>query len=147
MTNNVKLITMNPTIKNILAVVVGWFGGSIINMGLVQAGNSIYPIEGIDPNDMEALAAVMPTLANEHFIFPFLAHALGTLVGAMIAYLIAATHKMKFALAIGVLFLLGGIAVNYMLPGPTWFAVADIALAYIPMAFLGAKLAQTFSKK
>lgn len=138
---------MSQTIKNILAVLIGWFGGSIINMGLVQAGNSIYPIEGINPNDMEALAAVMPNLTNEHFIFPLLAHALGTLVGAMIAYLIAATHKMKFALAIGVLFLLGGIVVNYMLPGPTWFAVIDIALAYIPMSFLGAKLGHSFSKK
>ena len=54
---------------------------------------------------------------------------------------------MKFAIAIGSLFLLGGIAVNYMLPGPIWFAVADIALAYIPMAWIGAKLAQSFSKK
>ncbi|WP_339888066.1 hypothetical protein [uncultured Flavobacterium sp.] len=138
---------MNPIIKNILAVVLGWFAGSIINMGLIQAGNTIFPIEGIDPNDMEALAAVMPTLPNEHFIFPLLAHALGTLAGATIAYYFAATHKMKFAIAIGSLFLLGGIAVNYMLPGPTWFAVADIALAYIPMALIGAKLAQSFSKK
>ena len=62
---------MNPIIKNILAVVLGWFAGSIINMGLIQAGNTIFPIEGIDPNDMEALAAVMPTLPSEHFIFPF----------------------------------------------------------------------------
>jgi hypothetical protein len=138
---------MNPIIKNILAVILGCFGGSIINMGLVQAGNAIFPIEGIDPNSMEALAAVMPTLSSEHFIFPFLAHALGTLAGATIAYYFAATHKMKFALAIGGLFLLGGIAVNYMLPGPTWFAVIDIALAYIPMAWIGAKVAKSFSKK
>ncbi|MFT5752815.1 MAG: hypothetical protein ACI9FW_001742 [Flavobacterium sp.] len=138
---------MNPIIKNILAVILGWFGGSIINMGLVQAGNTIFPIEGIDPNSMEALAAVMPTLSSEHFIFPFLAHALGTLAGAAIAYYFAATHKMTFALAIGGLFLLGGIAVNYMLPGPTWFAVLDIALAYIPMAWIGAKVAKSFSKK
>ena len=133
---------MNPIIKNILAFVIGWLGGSAVNMGLVQAGHSVFPIEGVDPNDMEALAAVMPTLGFENFIFPFLAHALGTLIGAIIAGFIAASHKMKLSLGIGGFFLLGGIAVNYMLPGPTWFAVVDILIAYIPMAWIGGKIAQ-----
>ncbi|MEQ9299028.1 MAG: hypothetical protein RIF33_10710 [Cyclobacteriaceae bacterium] len=132
---------MHPIIRNILAVILGWFGGSAVNMGLVQAGNKIFPIEGIDPNDMDALAVVMPSLGFEHFIFPFLAHALGTLVGAVIAYRLATSHKMKFALGIGGFFLLGGIAVNYLLPAPTWFAVTDIIIAYIPMAWMGGKLA------
>ena len=138
---------MNPIIRNILAVILGWFAGSVVNMSLIQLGNKLLPIEGIDPNDMNALAEVMPTLDAQHFIFPFLAHALGAFVGAIVAGLIAFNHKMKFALAIGVLFLLGGIAVNYMLPGPTWFAGLDIILAYIPMAWLGGKVALNKSKK
>lgn len=133
---------MNPIIKNILAVIAGWLGGSVINMGLIQTGHKLIPIEGIDPNDMSALAAIMPTLEFKYFIFPFLAHALGTLVGATIAGLIAASHRMKFSLGIGGLFLLGGIMVNYMLPGPTWFAATDILIAYIPMAWFGGKIAQ-----
>ncbi|MCI5057614.1 MAG: hypothetical protein MRY83_15985 [Flavobacteriales bacterium] len=132
---------MNPILKNILAVIAGWIGGSIINMGLVQLGHAILPIEGVDTNDMEALKAIMPTLGGKYFIFPFLAHALGTFTGAIIAGKIAATNKMKFSLGIGVLFLLGGIAVNMMLPGPTWFAILDITLAYLPMAWLGGKIA------
>ena len=132
---------MNPIIKNILAVIAGWIGGSIINMGLIKIGHKLIQIEGIDPNDMEALAAAMPTLDFQYFIFPFLAHALGTLAGATIAGLIAANHKMKFALAIGVLFLLGGIMINYMITGPMWFTVLDIALAYIPMAWIGGTIA------
>ena len=132
---------MKPIIKNILAVVTGWLGGSIVNMGLIKTGHILFPIEGIDPNDMSALAAIMPTLEFEYFIFPFLAHALGTLVGAAIAGLIAANHKMKFSLGIGGLFLIGGIIVNYMLPGPTWFAITDIIIAYIPMAWIGGKIA------
>ena len=137
---------MNPILRNILAVVAGWLGGSIVNMGLIKMGHSILPIAGIDPNDMEALAEVMPTLEPKYFIFPFLAHALGTLVGALIAGVIAANNKMKFSLAIGGLFLLGGIAVNYMLTGPMWFTVVDILLAYIPMAWIGGKLALKMSK-
>jgi hypothetical protein len=138
---------MNPIFKNISAVVLGWLVGSIINMGLIQTGHSIFPISGIDANDMEAFAAVMPTLGFEYFIFPFLAHAVGTFAGAIMASMIAANHKMKFALAIGGLFLLGGIIVNYMLPGPTWFTVADIVLAYIPMAWIGGMIGVKLSSR
>ncbi|MET2983821.1 hypothetical protein [Aureibaculum conchae] len=137
---------MNPILRNILAVVAGWLGGSIVNMGIIKLSHIILPIEGVDVNDMEAFAEVMPTLGPKYFILPFLAHALGTLVGALIAGVIAANNKMKFALAIGVLFLLGGIVINYMLPGPTWFTVVDILLAYIPMAWIGGKLALKMSK-
>jgi len=137
---------MNPIIRNILAVIVGWIGGSIVNLGLIQIGHSVFPIVGVDINNMEALAEVMPTLDFKFFIFPFLAHALGTLVGAAIAGLIAINYKMKFALGIGVLFLAGGIMVNYMLPGPTWFAALDILIAYIPMAWIGGNIALRFSK-
>ncbi len=137
---------MNPILKNILAVIAGWLGGSIINMGLIKIGHKLIPIEGIDPNSMTELAAIMPTLGFKYFIFPFLAHALGTLTGAIIAGLIAVSHKMKFSLGIGVFFLLGGIMVNYMLPGPTWFAAIDILVAYIPMAWLGGKIAIKYSR-
>ena len=138
---------MNSILKNVLAVILGWIGGSAVNMGLIMIGHRVLPIEGVDPNDMDAMAAVMPTLSIEYFIFPFLAHALGTLLGAILAGVIAASHKMIFSLAIGALFLIGGIMVNYMLPGPTWFAVADIVIAYIPMAWFGGKLALNISKK
>ena len=132
---------MNPILKNILAIIAGLIGGSIVNMGLINLGHKVLPIQGIDPNDMTALAEVMPTLDAHYFAFPFLAHALGTLVGAFIAYKIAATHKMKFALVIGAFFLMGGIMMSRVLPAPTWFVISDIALAYIPMAWIGGKLA------
>jgi len=134
-------------VKNILVVVLGWLFGSLINLGLINMGHSVIPIEGIDPSDMEALGQIMPTLEYQYFIFPFLAHALGTLVGAAIAGFMAVNHKMKFALSIGILFLLGGIMINYMLPGPIWFAATDIILAYIPMAWVGGKIALKISKK
>jgi len=138
---------MKPLIKNVLAIIAGWLSGSVINLVLIQIGHYLIPIEGVDPNDMEALMAVMPTLDAEYFLFPFLAHALGALIGATIAGLIAATHKMKISLCIGVLFLLGGIVVNYMVGGPTWFAILDIVVAYIPMAWFGWKLSRKILRK
>lgn len=138
---------MNPILKNVLAVIAGWISGSFINMGLVNLGHSIMPIDGLDPTDMAAYAEIMPGLDPQHFIFPFLAHAVGTLFGAFMTALLAANHKMKFALAIGVLFLLGGIAINYMLSGPMWFTVLDILVAYIPMAWIGGNLGIKMSKR
>ncbi len=138
---------MNPIIRNILAVILGWASGSLVNMWLIQTGHKIYPIEGLDPNDMDALANIMPTLSFEYFIFPFLAHALGTLVGGIVAYKIAANYKMKFALAVGVLFFIGGVLVNYLIPGPIWFAATDILVAYIPMAWIGGKIGEKWERR
>lgn len=132
----------NKVLMNILAVVVGIIIGSIVNMGLIQiSGSIIPPPEGSDNTTMEGLKASMHLFEPKHFIFPFLAHALGTLVGAFVAAKIAATHKFKFALAIGFFFLIGGIMSIMMLPSPMWFTAVDLLLAYIPMAWLGGKLA------
>ncbi len=54
--------------------------------------------------------------------------------------MIAASHKMKLAMVIGGFFLAGGIASVFMLPSPAWFAVCDLAGAYIPMAYLAGRL-------
>ena len=136
---------MKIKVRNILAIIIGWFIGSAVNIGLIEAGHTFIPIEGLDPNDMKALAKVMPTLSAKYFIFPFLAHALGTLIGAIVAGWIAASHKMKFSLAIGALFLLGGITMSFILPAPIWFIACDIIIAYIPMAFIGGKIAKQIS--
>lgn len=133
---------MNPVVKNILAVVVGAVVGMVVNMGLIMAGGSIIPLpEGVDPSDMESIKANMHLYEAKHFIMPFLAHALGTLAGAFAAVKLAASHHMKLALGIGGFFLLGGIMAANMLPGPMAFEVFDIVAAYIPMGWLGWKLA------
>lgn len=132
---------MNPIIRNILAVIAGIVGGSVVNMGLVMIGGAVIPPpEGADVTSMEALKSTMHLFKPQHFIIPFLAHALGTLAGAFLAAIIAASHQMKFALAIGVFFLIGGIVNVFMLPSPTWFAVLDLIAAYIPMGWLGGRL-------
>ena len=128
---------MNPIIKNILAVIAGGILGSAVNMGIIMiSGSIIPPPDGADVTTMEGLKASMHLFQPKHFILPFLAHALGTFTGAFLAALIAATHKMKFALSIGILFLMGGIANTFMLPSPTWFTVLDLMGAYIPMGYL-----------
>ncbi|MBP9888897.1 MAG: hypothetical protein KBF93_21565 [Leptospiraceae bacterium] len=132
---------MNPVIKNILAIVVGFFLGSAVNMGIIMVSGSIIPPpDGADVTTMEGLKASIHLFQPKHFIFPFLAHALGTFVGAFLAALIAANHKMKFALSIGAFFLIGGIANILMLPSPLWYTVVDLVGAYIPTSYIGGML-------
>jgi len=134
---------MRNILQNILAVIVGLFIGGAANMGIVMLSGSIIPLpEGIDPTNMESITSNFHLYRPKHFLMPFLAHALGTLIGAFVAAKIAATHQMKFALVIGVFFLMGGIQMASLLPAPIWFDILDLGLAYIPMGFLGYKLAK-----
>ncbi len=133
---------MKSIIRNILAVITGVVVGSSVNMGIIMiSGSIIPPPEGIDATTMEGLKAGMHLFEPRHFLMPFLAHALGTLAGAYFAGIIAASHKIKFSLLIGIFFLAGGIYNLYLLPSPVWFAILDVVVAYIPMGLLGWKLA------
>lgn len=128
-------------VRNILAVIAGFFIGGGVNMFLITISGDVIPLpEGADGTTTEGLKASIHLFQPKHFIMPFLAHAIGTFVGALIAGMIAGSHKMKFAMAIGICFLLGGIASVFMIPGPTWFAVVDLTLAYIPMGYLAGRL-------
>lgn len=133
---------MNPILKNILAVLAGLIIGNIVNMGIINISSIVIPLpDGVDTSTMEGLKAGMRLFEPKHFIMPFLAHALGAFIGALIAAKIAATHKLKFAIGIGVFFLLGGIYMVFSLPSPTWFTILDLSLAYIPMGYLAGRLA------
>jgi len=131
---------MNPIVKNILAVVAGVAAGGLVNMGLIMiSGSVIPPPEGVDPTDMDSLIENISQFGPKNFIFPFLAHALGTLAGAFTVAKLAANNHSKFALGIGAFFLIGGIMMAVQLPAPVWFEALDLIVAYIPMAWLGGK--------
>jgi len=76
----------------------------------------------------------------KYFLFPFIAHAIGTLSGAFIAAKFSASYHMVLAVCIGIFFLQGGISMVFIMPAPVWFIVADLSLAYIPMGGFGWKI-------
>ena len=138
---------MNPIVKNILAVIAGVILGGLLNMGIILiSGSVIPPPEGAITTTTEGLKASMHLFEPKHFIMPFLAHAFGSLLGAFVVAKIVDNHKMKFAYGIGFWFLLGGISMVFMLPSPTWFTIVDIGLAYLPMAYIGGRLAMSSEK-
>lgn len=132
---------MNPIIKNILAILAGLVVGSIVNMGFIQVGLALIPPPpGSDAATMEGLKASIHLYEPRHFVFPFLAHAIGTFAGAACAAAIAASYKLAIAMTIGVLFLAGGLTMVLMVPSPLWFTLLDLGVAYLPAAWLGWKV-------
>ena len=132
---------MGKTIRAILAVLAGMAVGSAVNMGLILLSPYVIPPPpGVDVTDMDSLASSMHLFQFKHFVFPFLAHALGTLAGAYLAVMIASGYRLKLSMLVGSLFLLGGIANATMLPAPGWYIAADLIGAYLPMAWIGGRL-------
>jgi len=129
---------MRRVLRLVLAVVAGLVIGGVVNMGLILAsGHVIPPPAGADVTTAEGLKASMHLFEPRHFLFPFLAHALGTFGGAAVATLLAPGRTRGPAWVVGGTFLLGGIVNAIMLPAPLWFSVLDLALAYLPAAWLG----------
>lgn len=136
-------IIMLNLVRNLLAILLGVMAGAAVNMALVSISPMLIPPPaGVDVTNTESLSLGIDLFEPKHFIMPFLAHALGTLAGAVVAYLVAASHKNRFAYVIGVFFLCGGIAASFMIPAPTWFIALDLIVAYLPMVWLGILLAR-----
>ena len=134
---------MNPVVRNIAAVLAGLIVGGFVNMALVNIGPHVIPLpEGADVTTTEGFRESLKLFTPANFLFPFLAHALGTLSGAFVATVLSATRAKGFAVGVGVFNQIGGIAAVFMFGGPVWFAVADLVLAYMPMACLGWMLAR-----
>lgn len=127
------------------AVLAGLVLGSMLNMGTILLGSSLLPPpEGVDVNDVASINASIEKYSVAQLLVPFVAHALGTLVGVWVAALVArrvGTVKVA-ASVIALLFLAGGVGAMMMIPAaPLWFDVLDLGFAYLPMAWLGARLA------
>lgn len=128
-------------LRNALALVAGIVIGGGVNMALIALSPSLIPPPaGVDVNNAESLARAMHLFEPRHFAMPFLAHAVGTLAGALAAYLIAATYNAPIAYVIGAVFLCGGVAASFMIPAPAWFIALDLLVAYLPMAWLAIQI-------
>ncbi|MBT5876689.1 MAG: hypothetical protein HOH43_24910 [Candidatus Latescibacteria bacterium] len=126
-----------------MAVVAGLVLGSAVNMGLIMiSGLIIPPPNGVDVADMESLQASMHLFEPRHFVFPFLAHALGTLAGSFLATRLYSAKGIVPGLIIGFFFLTGGIANAFLLPAPGWFVILDLVFAYLPTGWIGYSLAK-----
>ncbi|MEH6459410.1 hypothetical protein [Chitinimonas sp. JJ19] len=133
---------MHKLLRNTFAVIAGILIGGAVNSALIMLSPSLIPPPaGVDVNNAESLSRAIHLFGPQHFIMPFLAHAVGTFAGALVACLVAASHKVPIGLAIGAVFLCGGVAASFMIPAPARFIALDLLLAYLPMAWLGVRMA------
>jgi hypothetical protein len=149
---------MNNTVRNILAALIGLVGGmligSLLNMGVLMISNFVIPFpEGVNPSDGTSIKNSIHLFETKHYIMPFLAHALGTLIGVFVAFKIIQIFRApKFiasgiALVIALLFLWGGLATSKSINSPETPMLVDAVLCYIPMAIIGYWLALRSSPK
>ena len=142
-----KFQTMKGIVLNVLVFVACVIAGGIVNGLIINYSDAIIqaPV-GSNLKTEEGLKAAMAIMEPQHFIMPFLAHAIGTLVGAFFVTLFIKDRKLFRALLVGFLFFLGGAWMVFELPSPLWFDALDLGLAYIPMAWIGYKLALRIAK-
>jgi hypothetical protein len=132
---------MANLLRNVVAILAGIAIGGGVNIALITLSPSLIPPPaGVDVNNAESLSKAMHLFEPRHFVMPFLAHAVGTLAGALAAYLIAASYKAQMAYLIGAVFLCGGVAASFMIPAPTWFIALDLLAAYLPMSWLSIQI-------
>ena len=85
---------MPQFLRNILAVFAGIILGSVVNMSLVLVSGHVIPLpEGAVGDTVEGLKQTIHLFEPKHFLFPFLAHALGTLVGAFVAVKLSGNRR------------------------------------------------------
>ena len=127
---------MKIFLRVLLSLILGIVVGSAVNMALIILGSYIVNIpESFDPMNAQDWTVVL-------FIFPFLAHSLGTLAGSFAAAKVSKSYHISISLMVGVWFLSGGIYMTTIIPAPAWFEISDLVICYIPMAWLGWKLNQ-----
>ena len=132
-----------PFLRAILAVIVGLVIGGVVNstfewLGTVLIGSPA----GSDMTTTEGVRASVHLMQPQHFIFPFLADVFSSLVGAFAAAKIAGRYHLMAAMNVALLFLAMAIHIYSAIPFPGWFMAVDFLFAYIPMAWIGDRLAR-----
>ncbi|MBM3413055.1 MAG: hypothetical protein FJY19_06725 [Bacteroidetes bacterium] len=123
--------------NSIVVFILALFIGMGVNTGMLLLGSQVIPLPpGLDTSTRENLRYALPLLEVRHFLFPFLAHAMGTLAGAFLVSGFAKSNVFIYAMLIAGFFFLGGLSTIVGMPSPLWFSIMDLLLAYFPMAWL-----------
>lgn len=77
-------------IVRILLIAAALYVGGAVNMGIITLSPQLIPPpEGADLTTEEGLLKAAPLMQPKHFLLPWLAHALGTFVAAVLAAFLA----------------------------------------------------------
>jgi hypothetical protein len=127
---------MHPTLKIFIAIIAGAVIGGFVNMGIIVLGHEYAPL----PKQLAEMTNDDWTFTL--LTFPFLAHAIGTFVGGLIAGAIYREKAVMLGIFIGCFFLIGGTMMVFQVESPNSFILVDLIFAYIPMGYLAGKILQ-----
>jgi hypothetical protein len=128
-------------IWSVLALLSGAVAGGLLITLLEYAGHIAFPLPvQVDWSDSAQVAAVLAARPAGALLAVWLAHALGTALGAWCAARFAPRAPLAHGLLIGLLFWIGGIANLAALPHPAWFWVLELP-SYPVAAWIGARRA------
>lgn len=102
------------------------------------------PPAGFDFNDKEALKAYVGTLPDKAFYILLTFWVLSVFAAALIAALIARAAKIRVALIVGIILMIGSAINVFTIPHPVWLRIITI-VQYIPVAYIGGRLGMRFS--
>jgi len=126
-------------LRIILGLILGLLIGAVVNGSIIHLGTMLFPYpKGVDVTTKEGLNAFRE-LPVKFYIFPFLAHAIGTLSGCLTALLFLKDKFQWVIYGIAYLFFVGGVVAVDMINAPVWFDLLDLSLAYLPMGWLALK--------
>ena len=112
-------------LRNLFAVMLGLAVGMAVNLALIELNSQVlFPMPpGTDMSNPEQFNAYVAGLPHTAFIVVLLAHLGQSYVGAWIAARVGASHRMKLAVAVGIVSLIGGVMAMFMIDGPGWLAI------------------------
>lgn len=139
-----NFIKQNVKFRNICSIVLGCIIGALTNGFIVKYGPLLIPNPpGYSYATIELFKSTIHLLQPIHYLVPFTAHAVGTLVGSVVACKIALSSHKILSYLVATLFFLGSLYMVFALfpLSPMWFNVLDLVGAYFPMAWIAYKLA------
>ena len=131
--------------KNVGAVLLAFISASIVVMAIesLQFTDMESPGKDASWEDIEEYIQNLPLIS---FIKVIAAHALGALVGGLVAKWVSGSDSNVAAWIFGGLFLGVTIINLFAIPHPLWFSIVDI-IVILPFTFLGLSIANRYLKK
>lgn len=139
--NQPPAVGAGSLLRTFLAIVVGSLSAFALVVLIEVVGHMLFPTTGkVSPT----MPVEMPLAA---LLSVLVAWTAGTFAGGVIAALIARTRPRVYAGLVGAIILVLTIANLTLIPHPTWFAIAGVALIVVAAGLAGDAAARRLARR
>ena len=129
---------MSESLRKLCAVLTGVIVSLLVVSGIESIGHIVYPPPGVmDLSDSVMLRKYVSTLPVGAFVFVLVAWVFGTVLGGMVACVIARKRPRVYSRIIGGVMLLLSTMNMLYIPHPLWFSVIAVALILAATVWVG----------